>query len=132
MWHRTRVCSFLCRKSFLPGISKEQKETDLQHAIQLDKEQWRYHKLLAEHEILQKKYEQALTIAEQYYHSHPQDYIIGMLYAKTLLLNKKYKESDALLTRIQIIPFEGATDGRELYREAKLMQAVQEIKNQKL
>ena len=52
-----------------------------------------------------------------------------MLYARTLLLNKKYKESDALLTRIQIIPFEGATDGRELYREAKLMQAVQEIKN---
>ena len=26
----------------------EQKITDLQHAIQLDKEQWSYHKLLAE------------------------------------------------------------------------------------
>ena len=52
---------------------------------------------------------------------------MGMLYAKTLLLNKRYKESDALLTRLNIIPFEGATEGRELYREAKLMQATQEI-----
>ena len=120
---------FYAARASMPDISNEQKESDLQHAIQLDKEQWRYHKLLAEHEILQKKYEQAQTIAEQYYHSHPHDFIIGMLYAKTLLLNKKYKETDALLTSIQIIPFEGATDGRELYREAKLMQAVQEIKN---
>ena len=52
---------------------------------------------------------------------------MGMVYAKTLLLNKRYKESDALLTRLNIIPFEGATDGRELYREAKLMQAIQEM-----
>ena len=52
-----------------------------------------------------------------------------MLYAKILLLNKNYKEADEVLTHLHIIPFEGATDGRELYREAKLMQAVQELKN---
>src|SRR5258706_11023812 len=119
---------FYASRAALPN-SDEEKEKDLEHAIQLDKDQWRYYKLLTENEILQKKYEQALSIVERYYKGHPENYIIGMLYAKTLMLNKKYKEADALLTKLQIIPFEGATDGRELYREAKLMQAVQEIKN---
>jgi tetratricopeptide (TPR) repeat protein len=54
---------------------------------------------------------------------------MGMLYSKTLLLNKKYKESDAVLTKLNIIPFEGATEGRELYREAKLMQSVQAMQS---
>jgi hypothetical protein len=66
-------------------------------------------------------------VVEPFYRGHPGDYVMGMLYAKTLLLNKRYKESDALLTKLNIIPFEGATEGRELYREAKLKQAIQEI-----
>src|SRR5262249_23507767 len=32
-----------------------------------------------------------------------------------------------VLSKLHIIPFEGATDGRELYREAKLMQAVEQM-----
>jgi hypothetical protein len=54
---------------------------------------------------------------------------MGMLYAKTLLLNQKYKESDMVLSTLQIIPFEGATEGRQLYREAKLMEAIGEMRN---
>jgi tetratricopeptide (TPR) repeat protein len=105
----------------------EQKVGDLRHAIQLDKEQWRYHKLLTETYINQEKYNEALLVVEPFYRGHPNDYIMGMLYAKTLLLNKKFKESDALLTKLKIIPFEGATEGRELYREAKLMEAIGEM-----
>ena len=56
---------------------------------------------------------------------------MGMLHAKTLLLNKQYKRSDQILTALNIIPFEGATEGRELYREVKLMQAIQQLKNNK-
>jgi tetratricopeptide (TPR) repeat protein len=49
------------------------------------------------------------------------------LYAKTLLLNKRYKECSDLLSKINILPFEGATIGRELYHEAELMQAIEKI-----
>jgi len=45
-----------------------------------------------------------------------------------LLLNKKYVAADAFLTKLEILPFEGATIGRQLYHEAKLMQAVAEMK----
>ncbi|HWK08016.1 MAG TPA: DUF5107 domain-containing protein [Puia sp.] len=100
---------------------------DLQRALQLDP-QWRYQKLLAEYEIAHSNPVRAEEIAGGFYRSHPESYIMGMLYAKTLLLNQKYPEGDRLLSHLAIIPFEGATAGRELYREAKLMQAVQSMK----
>jgi len=105
-------------------------EKDLQHAIQLDPQQWRYAKLLSEHFIAQKEYAKALHIAESFYKAHPGNYIMGMLYAKTLLLNKKYTVADVFLTKLNILPFEGATIGRQLYHEAKLMQAAEQIKKQ--
>jgi len=50
---------------------------------------------------------------------------MGGLHAQTLLLNRKYKEADAVLAKINILPNEGATGGHKMYREAKLMQAAQ-------
>lgn len=104
-------------------------EKNLLKAISLDNNAWRYPKLLGEYYMQQQQYVQALHITEPFYKKYPANYIMGMAYAKSLLLNKKYAEADALLTRINIIPFEGATDGRQLYHEAKLMQAVNEMKN---
>jgi tetratricopeptide (TPR) repeat protein len=66
-----------------------------------------------------------LAITEAFYKLHPDNFVIGSLYAKSLLLNNKYRETDALLTKINIIPTEGATEGHELFREARLMQATQ-------
>jgi predicted Zn-dependent protease len=101
----------------------------LQQALKLDNQGWRYHKLLAEHYISQKQYDKALAIAEPFYKKHTDNYLMGMLYGKTLLLNKKYVAADAFLTKLEILPFEGATAGRQLYHEAKLMQALSEMKN---
>jgi tetratricopeptide (TPR) repeat protein len=103
--------------------------TDLEKALQLDPQQWRYHKLLTTHFIATRQYEKALNVAASFYKKHTGNYIMGMLYAKALLLNKKYQIADALLTKLKILPFEGATDGRQLYHEAKMMQAVAAIKN---
>lgn len=103
--------------------------TSLQQAIKLDNQGWRYYKLLAEHYVTQKQYDKALAITEPFYKKHKENYLMGMLYAKTLLLNKKYAAADAFLTKLEILPFEGATAGRQLYHEAKLMQALAEMKN---
>jgi tetratricopeptide (TPR) repeat protein len=100
---------------------------DLQKAISLDKEGWRYYKSLTELYNQQKQYKEALKTIEPFYLAHPQQYIIGMLYAKTLLFNNQYAAADKLLTGLQIIPFEGSTQGHELYRQAKLMQALESI-----
>jgi hypothetical protein len=74
------------------------------------------------------EFSKALETVEPFYKNHASNYIMGMLYAKTLIHNKKYAKADQLLATLNIIPFEGATSGHELYREAKLMQAIVSMK----
>lgn len=100
---------------------------DLERAAQLDPH-WRYEKLLAEYYLLHNDPVKAQAIVEKFYRGHPDNYIMGMLYARTLLLNHAFAACDKLLGSLNIIPFEGATIGRELYRETKLMLAVREMK----
>jgi lipopolysaccharide biosynthesis regulator YciM len=101
--------------------------TDLKKAAGLDKQEWRYCKLLTEYYVSNNQNANALATVEPFYHAHSDNYIMGMLYAKVLLLNKRYKECSELLSHIDILPFEGATIGRELYREGELMQAIEKI-----
>lgn len=95
---------------------------DLLKAVSLDGD-WRYRKGLIEYYITCHDYVRALGVAAPFYRVHPENYIMGMLYAKALLLNQEYKQADAVVAGLDVIPFEGATDGRKLYRQAKLMEA---------
>ena len=117
---------YAVRAEMLRGKDDVQCEKDLKKALSLDK-QWRYQQYLANFYISQRQYEKALEITGPFYKSHPDDFRMGTIHARVLLLSRKYKEADALLTKLNIIPVEGATGGREMYREAKLMQAVQLI-----
>ena len=110
------------------GLITADAEVDLQKAISLDKNQWRYYKLLTEHYLTHGQNEKALQLAENFYLSHTGNYIMGMLYAKTLLVTGQYKKCDALLSALKIIPFEGATEGRVMYRESKLRQELDLMK----
>ncbi|MFM9908578.1 MAG: tetratricopeptide repeat protein, partial [Chitinophagaceae bacterium] len=77
---------------------------------------------------LQHRNDEALSIAKNYYQKNPTHYIMGMLLAKTYLLTKKYRDAAQILDKIVVIPYEGATDGMGLYKEAHLMLAVEEMK----
>ena len=101
--------------------------SDLQRAANLDKGQWRYGNGLVNYYLSQKQYEQALKVAKEYQNQFPANYIIGMLYAKTLVLSKQYNTANTVLKTIQLLPSEGATEGRQLYRENQLMLALDEM-----
>lgn len=117
----------LWNKSDLRG-----KEADLNKAMLLDAQSWRYPKLMVQHFIQEKEFGKALSLSRKYKKEHPgKNFIMDMLLAKSLLLNKQYRSCDSLLALMDIIPFEGATDGRALYWEAKMMQAIQAMKNGK-
>ena len=111
--------------------NKETAFLDLAKAIKLDPEQWRYTKILANYFIEGKQYKSALTITSDFYSKHKDNYIIGMLNAKSLLLNNQYEESIKLLEKLNILPYEGSTEGRQLWREANLMLALEKIKIKK-
>lgn len=102
---------------------------DVRRAAQLDPNQWRYGKMLADHFIANKQYRNAQDVANDYHKRFPSDFRINMLLAKTLLLTGQYKATTDLLDKTTILPYEGATDGRQLYREAWLMQAADQLKD---
>lgn len=103
-------------------------ETDVRRAARLDPKQWRYGKMLVDHLITKKKHGAALEVSTDYHKRFPGDFRIDMLHAKALLLNNQYKATTDILGKTTILPYEGATDGRRLYREAWLMQAADQMK----
>jgi tetratricopeptide (TPR) repeat protein len=121
---------YVMRAEVNKGGNTYKNEFDLQKALSLDGH-WRYVKLLAEYFNTISKPENALPVVEKYYLTNPSQYIIGVLYAKTLLLNKKYAAADKVLGKLHVIPFEGATEARDIYREVKLMQAWEMMQSKK-
>ena len=119
--------AYAARAKFNLKNDSNQVLIDLQQAAKLDKQQWRYGGSLVNYYLSRKEYEQALKVAKQYKNQFPANDIIGMLYVKTLVINKQYNTANVLLKSIQILPNEGATEGRQLYRENQLMMALDEM-----
>ncbi|HUQ67591.1 MAG TPA: DUF5107 domain-containing protein [Flavitalea sp.] len=102
---------------------------DILHAREIDPDEWRYGADLINWYNNNKEVEKSMNVAAEYYKRHKENYLIGMLYAQSLIANAKYNEAKNVMNSIYILPNEGATDGRDLYKEAVLMLAVNEMKN---
>jgi len=119
---------YAARAKFYMNNDTTKALADLQHAMNLDKNDWRYGKALVNYYFTQKRFDKALTIATDYNKKFPNNYLVGMLYVKALILNKQYEAANNILQTINILPNEGATDGRQLYEETQLMLALDEMK----
>lgn len=104
---------------------------DLQHAYQSDPSQWRYAQALIQYYIGHHQLTEALALATGAFEKDTTNYLMGIAYANTLMLNAQYKKVLRVLQSIEILPYEGSTVGRNLYRKALLMLAVQEMAQQK-
>lgn len=118
---------FYAARAQLPNNDTASVEKDVRKSMVLGKQQWRFTKQLIELLNKQGRHTEALPLAQTWYKEHPSQYIMGMLLAKTQLLNKKYQDAAQLLDKLVVIPYEGATDGHRLYKEANLMLAVEDM-----
>jgi tetratricopeptide (TPR) repeat protein len=114
------------------GASLERPTADLEIAARLDPGQWRFGRMLAERQLRQAAPAHALDTARAYAARFPENYILGMLHAKALLANGRYRESADRLARLRVIPYEGSLEGRRLYRETWLMLAVEAFRKNDL
>lgn len=108
----------------LIASSSDRGLADLQRAAALDPADWRIVRRLTERAIADGRIDDAVSLASTYHQAHPGHYIIGMLRARTLLLAGRPADALELLKRIEVLPYEGSTDGRVLHREASLTLAV--------
>ena len=100
---------------------------DLQQAIQLDPEQWRYIDLLTRDLLSIGRVKEARSLIEPYYKKHPTNSHTTDTYVKALLKDGAFKTADKVLSTIQILPYEGQQDSHELYRNIKLHRAAEAL-----
>ena len=75
--------------------------------------------------------EQALAVAERHYRRDPGNDKIGLRYAKLLSADGAYDKSLSILSRLVVLPYEGAYEGRAVYREANLMKSIDCVKKRR-
>ncbi|HEX5555365.1 MAG TPA: DUF5107 domain-containing protein [Chitinophagaceae bacterium] len=105
--------------------------SDFSRAASLDKKDWRYGKYLTEFLLVRKQVAKALKTIGPYYKEDRDNYIAGMLYTRCLILNNQYTAAEKVLNNLHILPYEGATDGHRLYKQVKLMLALQLLQSGK-
>jgi hypothetical protein len=115
---------FYAARAALPGRSAPDARRDLERAVALDEAEWRYGKLLVDGALASGDTSYALGVARRYHARFPGNDILGLRLAKALVAARRYGQADSALARLDVLPQEGASEAHALYREAKLMLAV--------
>ena len=125
---RPGYAPFYATRAALRAATPAAARADLDRAIALDPRQWRYARLLAEHHFAQGDVPAALAVVERSARAFPDNYILALLHAKLLLHSGRASETAAVLARTAVLPYEGATDGRRLHREAQITLALDALR----
>lgn len=103
---------------------------DLEKALQLAPQRWRVHQAIIQHHQKQQQHEKALIYSSKAVQQFPENYALSMLHVKSLIYQSRYAEAIAQLQKTQVLPFEGAYEGRQLYEWAHYGYALQLIEQQ--
>ena len=94
--------------------------SDLEKAILLDSEQWRYVQKLSLKYYDNGEYDKAIKVVEPYYLKHRDNFHVGDTYLKILIAQKQYRKADKVIGSMRILPFEGQTGSHVMWRDIKL------------
>ena len=98
---------------------------DLRRAVALDGTDWRLGRLLIERSMADGRFDDAERDAARYHAADPANSMMAMLHARTLLAAGRASDALAILDTVHVLPHEGSTEGRTLYREAHLLVAIE-------
>jgi tetratricopeptide (TPR) repeat protein len=123
---------YLTRARFLENEGdRERTLADIQKTLSLDKDNWRAWRAQTEFYEKSGDYERALQSAQAIYKKQPEKPALAMDYAKALLHSGRHEDCLKALERTNVLPYEGAWEGRDLYRQAHLLSAALSLKNGK-
>jgi tetratricopeptide (TPR) repeat protein len=100
-------------------------------AQQLAPNEWRTVLALSQFYEENQLYDKALEWAKKGSAQFPDNYILAYQLAKNMLISGEYKEALSILTKTNILPNEGASYGRTTYRQACILDAINNLQNNK-
>ena len=100
-------------------------KSSLEKATQLGGHQWRTGLAWISFHMRNNQWNDANEKAADLYSNYPDRYDVGLAYAKALLRNGNHRKCLSLLEGLSVLPFEGSTEGRNIYFEACIRSAMQ-------
>ena len=100
---------------------------DYRRALSVGPLEWRTHNAIITFLNERGRYAEALPLCVDAARRFRESYIMQFLLARTLLFNREYASSLAILDTLRILPFEGARYGRDAYRQACILTALQRM-----
>ncbi len=120
---------YLARLRLFAGESTPEKtQAEIRRAVDLDKKSWRARRALTEYYDGRGDFDPALRNAKEALDLYPDNSALAMDYAKGLLHAGKPLPCLKVLERTTILPYEGASEGHDLYRQACLFNALDLMK----
>lgn len=123
---------YLTRAKIFQATDISQSIKDTRTAINLNDKDWRAWMMLSLSYSRKGDYENSFKAVETIYKQNPNDYRFAIPYAKALYRFEKYEECISILDEIEVLPFEGASNGRVLFRDAHIMSAIESIEQNEL
>jgi tetratricopeptide (TPR) repeat protein len=105
-----------------------QAQADIEKALSLPETDWRAGFVAAKYHLAKNDLVKSEELSRDFYKKYPENYTLGLHYAKVLEMNEKNAECVNLLQKINVLPNEGATEGRRIWRNANIGMALDFMK----
>jgi tetratricopeptide (TPR) repeat protein len=114
------------------GASSDKLLADIRRAVDLDKKSWRARRALTEFYERRGDFDAALRSAKDVHDLYPGNSALAMDYAKELFHAGQPQACLKVLEGTTILPYEGASEGHDLYRQACVFCAVEAVRKGEL
>jgi tetratricopeptide (TPR) repeat protein len=122
---------YLARAELRREAGQEQAIDDYRKAWELTPGQWRTWLALGRRYSELHSLKEALDVLKTGFGKFPENFALGMEYAKALIDTNQYQAALDVLDHLEVLPYEGASEGRVLYEKAHLLLAGENIGNKK-
>ena len=119
------------RARFLDDQPYELRLKDYQKALELNDKDWKAWEEFIQFNLNNKKYDAAYTLSRKAYKRFSENYNLGLSHAKAALQLNRYAECIEVLKKINILPFEHASESKNIYNEAHVFLAYELMQKKK-
>lgn len=115
------------RAKILSENDYTEKQKDIEKAMNLNPEDWKIWEETIQFYTDNNKFNEAISKSKKGYKKFPKNYNIGLAHAKALLNKEEFKKVITVLSSVQILPFEHASESRRIYEQAHIGKALKQI-----
>lgn len=109
---------YLSRAHLLEKVKGENPELDILRAQAVGRDDWRVQRSVARSMVETDRSEEAIQYLKAAWSQHKENYALGMDLVRALVRADQYSAGLSILDQLQVLPFEGASEGRLLHQQA--------------